>query len=564
MAKPGALILLALLGCGDDTPPSVDARPDADYSMNGIGGPCARPMDPGCTQSSGAEAQGTCADGEICLLSSCRGGFAWPDGYCSKPCGTCPLGAACVDVGNHSLIKYCLQKCTTQMDCRTAGQGIGCVATSFGDVCMGATVCEPPPATLPRGDWSANLRVAAPTISTFESEGNVVSDGQGHLAMSQTAIYFGTTRTANVIGAAIFDESGMSFHTPVAYGEYVRSSYTSDPVIAYDSEAAGSPKPLYLVWLDLDTDVNGNVSKIHTMVAKSTDGGVTFGPPDGSAASMLNTAGQEIEGVDDVFDKPWIAASNGNVYVTYSVDGGAQENMLVSANGGVSWSVGRAVHTSTGFHNFAQIAIARQTGDVFVTMSSGSMVAARWLRSMGASWFEPDVVIPNSGTFNPPANAVSADGTHLWAVWDASSSAGSNVYAAVASNARGGAALSFAQPVGVNDDTGCGKHIHSTVAVDAGGIGHVVWLDNRYSGNIIQGSVHYAKSTTPDGTAFTTPVVVSDTLFPFNDTRVPGLWLGDYIGIVATADKVYAYWADPRLGTPVQRTHFFLASRPLP
>src|SRR5690349_20529107 len=197
-------------------------------------------------------------------------------------------------------------------------------------------------------------------------------------------------------------------------------------------------------------------------------------------------------------------------------------------------------------------------------MSSSGLVAARWLRSMGASWFEPDISIPNSAAINPAGNAVSADGTQLWAAWDAPSQGGSNVYAAVASNARGGAALSFAQPVLVNDDSNCGKHIHSTVAVVASGIGHIVWLDNRYSCDIIQGSVHYAKSTTPDGAAFAPPVVVTDTLFPFNDTRVPGLWLGDYIGVVATADKVYAYWAGPRLGTPIQRTHFFLASRPLP
>ena len=560
MARAGALILALLVGCGDDTQPSA---PDADYSMNGIGGPCARPADPNCSMTSGAAAQGTCADGEICMLTSCRGGFEWPGGYCSKTCGLCPDGSVCVDVGNHSTIRYCLQKCTTHADCRTQGQGIACVATVAGTVCMGGTVCEPAPAQLSRGDWSANLRVPAPTISTFESEGNVVSDGLGHIAMSETAIYFGSTRTANVIGAAVYDETGASFHTPVSYGEYLRSSYTSDPVIAYDAEAPGSPKPLYLVWLDLDTDVNGNVSKIHAMVAKSTDGGVTFGPPDGSAVPMLNTAGQEIQGADMVWDKPWIAASNGKVYVTYSVSGGTQENMIVSEDGGVTWSVGRAVHTHNGFHNFAQIAIARQTGDVFVTMSAAGMVAARWLRSMGESWFEPDVSIAGAAPINPAANAVTADGTHLWVVWDGLSDAGSNVYAQVAQNARGGSELSFGQPVVVNDDTSCGKHIHSTVAVDGSGIGHIVWLDDRYSGDIIQGAARYAKSTTPDGTAFTTPVVVSDTLFPFNDTRVPSLWLGDYIGIVATADKVYAYWADPRIGT-VPRTHFFLASRPLP
>ena len=292
---------------------------------------------------------------------------------------------------------------------------------------------------------------------------------------------------------------------------------------------------------------------------------MTFGPPNGSTAAAVNTSGQEVEGADQVYDKPWIAASNGNVYVTYSVERGAQENMIVSNDGGVTWSAGRAVHIGTGYHNFAQIAIARQTGDVFVSLSAGGgLKAARWLRSKGATWFDPEVAIPNSAALWPAANAVTADGSHFWAVWDGGVTTGSNVFASVASGASGTAALAFSQPITVNDDTMCGVHVHSTVAVDGSGIAHVVWLDNRYSGDIMQGVLHYAHSTSPNGGSFTVPVVVSDTLFPFNNTRVPGMWLGDYIGIVTTANKVYAGWADPRLGSPVMRTHFFLASRPLP
>src|SRR5262249_5249743 len=134
-----------------------------------------------------------------------------------------------------------------------------------------------------------------------------------------------------------------------------------------------------------------------------------------------------------------------------------------------------------------------------------------------------------------------------------------------ATNARGGSALAFgAAPVVVNEDAGCGLHVHSTVAVDDAGIGHVMWVDNRYAAGVLQGTVRYAESTSSDGTAFTPSVAVSDTLFPFNNTRVPGLWLGDYIGITTTANKVYAAWADPRGSSGPMRTHFYLASRPLP
>src|SRR5262249_11991666 len=160
---------------------------------------------------------------------------------------SCPAGSACADIGNHSPIYLCLQRCKSHADCRTAGQGLACTPTVAGSVCLGGFVCETAPPTLPRGDWSANPPVPAPTISNFESEGNVVTDGEGHIAVAETAIYFGQTRTANVAAAAVYDESGASFHTPVSYGEYTRTSYTSDPVVAYDSEFPGSPKPLYLV-----------------------------------------------------------------------------------------------------------------------------------------------------------------------------------------------------------------------------------------------------------------------------------------------------------------------------
>src|SRR5262249_12517949 len=158
---------------------------DADFSMNGIGGPCERQQDPSCRQATGAAAQGTCADGEICMLASCRNsaGFPWPDGYCTKSCVTsanCPAGSVCADIGSHSTINLCLAPCTTHADCRTAGQGLACTPTVAGNVCLGGFVCESAPATLPRGDWSPNLRVPAPTVSNFESEGNVVSDGEGH------------------------------------------------------------------------------------------------------------------------------------------------------------------------------------------------------------------------------------------------------------------------------------------------------------------------------------------------------------------------------------------------
>ena len=561
--------------CGDDsaTPPDatqVDAMPDAEEidaaPPSDIGDSCMRPMDSTCRSTNATAIAGTCASGEYCELSTCRDGLSWPGGYCSKTCSAtnqaCPTGSTCVDIGSQSAIYRCLKNCASHQDCRMPGAGYVCTPTRGGQsVCLGGQVCEVAPANLSslRGDWSANLQVPEPTISTFASEGMISTDGLGHFAISQIDLYQSATNgEGSVMGVAVYDESGQSFHTPVAYGEYPATEYTSDPVVVYDAEVAGTPKPLYLVWINIDASMT-----LHTMVAKSTDGGITFGPPNGGSAAGVNTSGQDVGGADTVFDKPWIAASNGKVYVTYSV--GANENMVVSEDAGVTWTTGRAVNTASGFHNFGQIAIAKNTGDVFVTfVDNNGISGARWLRSTGATWFEQEVAIPGSGNVaNPSGIAVTADGSHLWTIWDDGTANGSNILSSVAANASGTAALSFAQPVTVNDDTTCGDHILSTITVDANGIAHAIWLTNRYSGGILQGVAEYAKSTTAAGTAFTTPVVVSDTLFPFNISRVPGLWLGDYIGITTTSNKVWATWADPRSGSP-NRTHFFIASRPLP
>jgi hypothetical protein len=328
-------------------------------------------------------------------------------------------------------------------------------------------------------------------------------------------------------------------------------------VVAYDAEATGTPKPLYLAWVNIDLDAQGNPAKGHVMVATSMDNGVTFSP----------TNGRDVSGPDGNFfiDKPWITASNGQVYVTYARFGpiGTPERIVVSTDGGATWNAPRDLSTLGAFNNFGQVAIATATGDVFATWQSGGSIAAtRWLRSAGESWFESEITVPmTSDVLHPSANAVARDGSRFWIVWDAGTADAGNVKAAVAESANVSARIfSFGAPVVVNDDTACGRHILSTVAVDGAGIGHVLWIDDRYSTDIVEGVVHYASSTDPSGTTFSQPVAVSDTLFPFSTSRVPGLWLGDYIGIAVSGSRLYAAWSDPRSG----RSHFRLSSRPLP
>jgi hypothetical protein len=514
---------------------------------------------------------GSCAAGEYCYPPDATCGGGWPDGYCSKKCSSdnpqspgCPTGSVCTRIeqptGRNSIYR-CLKTCTSHQDCRMPGTGYVCQPTRMSDSCQPGHICEVAPATLPRGPWSANLVIPAPVASSLESEGNVSTDGQGHVAISSIGISNG----ASIELASVYSEQSQGFPNPAVYGYYPATEYTSDPVVGYDAEAAGAIKPLYLVWLNVETDSAGNPSTTHVLIGKSVNNGATIGPPNNMATAAATTLGQDISGNDglDFIDKPWVAASNGHIYVTYAVFNGNGERMVYSDDAGVTWSAPRSIGSGGGFQNFGQVAIATQTGDIFVTYGTGPMAAARWLRSTNRTWFDTSVDIPGSDNLaNPAGNAVARDGSHFWAVWDDvnASGDGSNIRTAVAANASAGSSLSFAQPVYVNDDRTCGDHIHGTVAVDPNGIGHVLWLDNRYSAGTVQGVVHYARSTDASGQSFTTPEVVSDTLFPFFTGRIPGLWLGDYIGIGIGGGKVYAAWADPRGG---RATHFYLSSRSL-
>jgi hypothetical protein len=84
----------------------------------------------------------------------------------------------------------------------------------------------------------------------------------------------------------------------------------------------------------------------------------------------------------------------------------------------------------------------------------------------------------------------------------------------------------------------------------------VMWLDSYYTGGVARYSM-----SDPLGQTWTPPVVASDAPpWPFTVTRIPGLWLGDYVGIAVDADRVWIYYNGTQSG---DRTHFFLTWRTL-
>jgi hypothetical protein len=112
----------------DTTEVPVDTGPDG-TGGGVVGDPCY----------SASQCGGVPGAGVTCL-TSIMGYITFPGGYCSAVCTSaadCGVGAECVNLND--LGRYCLKRCSSPGECRTA-EGYGC------DVVTGAagTFCIPP------------------------------------------------------------------------------------------------------------------------------------------------------------------------------------------------------------------------------------------------------------------------------------------------------------------------------------------------------------------------------------------------------------------------------------
>ena len=543
VVRTGLLLALAS-ACGDDGA----GGPDAMSSPGQIGDPCT--MTPG--GACGTD-PGSCADPSYnCITPLCEIGFQ--GGYCSKKCGadnpmspSCPAGAKCVAFTPQNQITYrCLRTCNSNADCRP--QGYLCTPVSEGgSVCLPGLGCQQPPAS---GLESAsfqhpNLEVPSSGFGRYQAEGNIASDDRGHLAM--TEIEFAT---GDAISIATYDGSSGQFGAnPTSYRPMNADSVqVADPVVAFDRTPAGGGAPvLYAAWLEVGSS---NASRV--WVARSHDAGATWDPQ----IPVQGSDGQP----GRFLDKPWITAAGGRVWASWTSDAGLR--YALSSDGGATFSP--PLTLALGQVGFAQLAAA-DSGDAYASWIAGdSQVpgslrawAARWDRT-GGTGFRAARALAGSEqvVYDPIASAASPDGTHYYVVWSSGAKAmQTDVMAAVSEDANSG--FSFHAAVVVHDHTDCGIRLHPTVAVDTRGRGHVMWLDNYYYGGVAR----YTSASDGSGQIWTPVEVASDAPpWPFTINRIPGLWLGDYVGIAVDAQKVWLYYNGTQLGA---RTHFFLTYRSL-
>ncbi len=353
--------------------------------------------------------------------------------------------------------------------------------------------------------------------------------------------------------------------------------FCSDPALAAD--LSGN---FYYAYLD----INFGAERSDVAVAKSTDGGRTFATFSIAAQGQpsVNFPDKEYIGVD-----AWPASPHrGTIYVSWTdflnpLDPLARDNgqikVVVSRDGGTTWSAGIAISESAQFPQAisGSVPVVAPDGTAYVfyadfTSSTGPL-RIRFAKSTdgGASWSAPADVAPglsspgrfrlrnadpNFGTVpgagfrsnSFPTAAIAPDGTTFVAWTDFPDGSctpdGSgrppctNADVRMAVSKDGGA--SWSRPATVNDDGTMTDQFFPWIAAHPDGRVSVIFQDKRLDPNNVNFDTFYA--STSNGRSFSANVRISDA------TSRTGLttFIGDYNGLAATANGIFPVWTDRR------------------
>jgi len=316
------------------------------------------------------------------------------------------------------------------------------------------------------------------------------------------------------------------------------STPTGDPALAFDG--AGD---LYLALLAYGGPAPG------ILVAKSTDGGETFGEP---------------VRIADGGDKPYLATDPvGNaVYVFWSGAGSASGFAMLfskSTDGGATFAAPLEISDlgDSGTNGGSAPAVG-PGGEVYVAWSDfATRIEFDRSTDAGATWVDPDIVIvddrvpcddPLNGSFrNPgiPALAVDRSGGpnqgRICVVW-CDQRFGSPDIVLSYSDDQG---TTWTTPSRVNDDepTNGADQWFPWIVVDDHGAVQVTFLDRRDDpDNLLFAS--YLATSTDGGQSFGPNVRVSSGLYGPSDFG----FLGDYTGVAATGQALHPLWPDGRAG----------------
>ncbi len=265
--------------------------------------------------------------------------------------------------------------------------------------------------------------------------------------------------------------------------------------------------------------------------------------------------------------------NDGNVYVTFldSESLGYKELFTRSTDGGQTFSKpipipgsGLPVAPTVDPAGNVFVESVHCTGNSLQCSSDASATILVNKSTDGGSTFDKSVVVaaikappdplPGNPFFRDAFTGVSwdiaADANGVYTVWDDYGTGDSNVL--FTKSTDGG--LTWSSPLRVNDVTQ-GQQFFSRIAV-SGGIISVIWYDSRLgqlsNGTITSLDVFYSESR-DGGSSFSTNVRVTSASFDpnlvnFGDFNIPFQFIGDRIGIAASATAVHPIWTDNRNG----------------
>ena len=329
--------------------------------------------------------------------------------------------------------------------------------------------------------------------------------------------------------------------------------------------------------------------KYNVFVARSTDGGRSF-------ATFSVAVAQDATGIGD---KPYIGVDarpssrfQGTIYLAYTrisqdpltAQFSYRINVVTSTDRGETWSGPQTLSRITyppdpPEYLFGALPVIAPDGTAYVFWTDYSMATQRMRISFsrsangGKKWSNPADVAsdlpspndfrlkngepqygtdPNAGFLGQsfPTAAITPDGT-IFVAWtdfpDGSCAPfDPSVYATACTNPDIRLALSrdggktWTSPVQVNDDAGAADQFFPWMDVHPDGLVSLVWMDKRLDPDNENFDAFY--TNTRDGVHFLPNVRVSSETSVIGQVR----FIGDYIGIAATAEAAVPVWTDLR------------------
>jgi hypothetical protein len=374
-----------------------------------------------------------------------------------------------------------------------------------------------------------------------DTEGNVITDGMGHNLVTYTSLNFASVFTGETVAIACSDDGHCDDATLARFPyQGVGDGYTCDPVLARDATTGRA----FLAWINVTPRGSSEIA-----IATSDDMGQSWQNAHVVASAKVN-----------LLDKPWIAAANGRVLVSYGdFDAGwgpSTIRVVESKDGGRTFADPVAISAAGSSSNLAQLALSADGAEAYISWFQDYTIMASHAAASSTMFAAPAKVDTGGAQvmFDPPGNALGSDG-RFWIGFVRPSTTSTEI-AVVSGRANAAGGIDFQPAVAVQDAAtkGCSNAMHPAVTTDEMGTPRVAFYDNRTG----TGNVWVTSST--DGNTWTPNTTFTPSGLRYVPERGTSAFLGDYIGIVAAAGRVSAVFAQDSVEAADAPAHFYFAT----